>query len=309
MQIESLKIFCDVVRLRSFSRSAEENGVTQSTASQTVQSLEERLGVPLIDRSRRPWALTDEGKIFFDGCRDLLDRYTELENRVRGAQEPMNGTVRVGSIYSAGLRHMNYFAQKFSELHPRSAVHLEYLHPERVYEAVAREELDLGIVSFPQARRDITALPWKQEPMVLACDSAHRLARQKEVSPAQLSGEKFVAFDRGLGIRSEIDKFLRKHGVDVEITLEFDNIEAIKRAVEIGSGVALLPRPTLDREVSEKTLAAVPLSVRGFVRPLAIIHRRGKKFGTSVRRFIELLQDEKDTEVPEVPPSLPAASR
>jgi DNA-binding transcriptional LysR family regulator len=305
MHIGSLKLFCDVVRLHSFSRCAEENGVTQSAASQAVHSLEEHLGVSLIDRSQRPWELTSEGKIFYEGARDVVERYAELESQVKSLHEEVSSVVRVGSIYSAGLRHMNYFAQKFSELYPKATVHLDYLHPERVYEAAANEEVDLGIVSFPRAHRDIAVIPWKQEPMVLACHPGHKLAKIREVSPAQLNGEKFVAFERGLGIRSEVDRFLKKHEADVDVALEFDNIESIKRAVEIGSGVALLPRTTLDREVAEKTLAAVPLAGE-FSRPLAIIHRRGRKFGANVKRFIELLQDERDTEVPEVPLALPA---
>lgn len=306
MQIESLKIFCDVARLRSFSLCAEENRVSQSAASQAVQGLEERLGVSLIDRSLRPWKLTAEGKIFYEGCRGLLESYQELEGRVRKLHEEAASTVRVGSIYSAGLRHMNYYIKKFSELHPRAQVHLEYLHPERVYDEVAEEKMDLGIVSFPQARRDIAVIPWKREPMALACAPGHRLARAKEVSPSQLEGERFVGFERGLGIRAEVDAFLKKHGVEVKVELEFDNIESIKRAVEIGSGVSLLPRPTMDREAAAGTLKAVPLSVKNFVRPLAIIHRRGRKLALNVERFVELLQDEKEAALPPAP--VPAAA-
>jgi DNA-binding transcriptional LysR family regulator len=301
MQIESLKIFCDVARLHSFSLCAEENHVSQSAASQTVHSLEERLGVTLIDRSLRPWKLTAEGKLFYEGCRELLESYQKLEDRVRKSHEEAASTVRVASIYSVGLRHMNYYVQKFSELHPRAHVHLEYLHPERVYEEVAEEKMDIGIVSFPQHRRDIGVIAWKREPMVLACAPGHRLARAKEVTPGQLKGERFVGFDRGLGIRAEVDGFLKKHGVEVDVELEFDNIESIKRAVEIDSGVSLLPRPTMDREVAAGTLKAVPLSVKSFVRPLAIIHRRGRKLSLNAERFIELLQDEKGAELPPEP--------
>jgi len=297
VQIEVLKLFCDVVRFHSFSRSAEENNITQSNASQAVQNLEERLGVKLIDRSLRPWKLTNEGKTFYEGCRTLVDRYYELEREVKNSHDETTSIVRVASIYSVGLRHMRYYVQKFSELHPKAHVALEYLHPERIYESVAQDQIDLGILSFPQPRRDIAVIPWKFEPMALACAPEHRLAHSREVDPSHLAGEKFVAFDRGLGIRSEIDRYLKQHGVEVQVTLEFDNIEFIKQAVEIGSGIALLPRPSLDREVAAGTLTAVPLSTKNLVRPLGIIHRRGKIFTPNVTRFVELLQNEKEPEL------------
>jgi DNA-binding transcriptional LysR family regulator len=294
MQIEALKIFCDVAKYRSFSRCAEAHGISQSAASQAVHGLEETLGVALIDRSQRPWQLTEEGRIFSDGCRDLLRQYAELEEKVKGSRAATEAEVRVSSIYSAGLRHMRHYVERFAELEPGVKVHLEYQHPDEVYESVLGGQADLGVVSFPQARRELTVIPWKSEPMALVCPPDHPLAQLREVSPAQLGGQNFVNFDRGLGIRQEIDRFLKKHGVEVTETLEFDNIEAIKRAVEIGSGLAILPRPTLDSESEAGTLVAVPFKGAGFSRPLAIVHRRGKRFGPAVERFIDLMRRERD---------------
>jgi DNA-binding transcriptional LysR family regulator len=294
MQIEALKIFCDVARLRSFSRSAEENNVTQSTASQTVQNLEERLGVPLVDRSQRPWELTLQGRFFYEGCRDLLDRYSALEREVKALRDGAGPEVRVAAIYSVGLRPMNQHVRTFSNLCPGVRVHLEYQHPERVYESVLGDRADLGIVSFPRAGRELAVIPWKAEPMVLACAPNHRLAGRGSVSPADLSGERFVGFDQGLAIRAEVDRFLRRNKAAVDVVLEFDNIEAIKQAVEIDSGVSILPRPTLDREVQSGALAAVPFRNVHFARPLGIIHRRGRKLTAAVSRFIDLLQKDKE---------------
>ena len=99
-----------------------------------------------------------------------------------------------------------------------------------------------------------------------------------------------MAFQSGLKIREEIDRVLAEHEVDVEIALEFDNIETIKRAIEIGTAVSLLPEPTIAREVSEGTLAAVPLADRSLVRPLGIIHRRDRKLSDTAERLIKMLQ-------------------
>jgi len=289
MQIESLKLFCDAVRFRSFSKAAEESGVTQSTASQAVHGLEERLGVTLIDRSQRPWQLTNEGNVFHEGCRQIVDRYFELESQVRSLKAKTRPVVRVASIYSVGLRHMTHYVQRFAELHPGVDVHLDYLRPDRVYESLRADGADLGIVSFPQGDRDIAVIPWRMEPMALACPPDHPLAKAREVKIPRLTGEKFISFDKDLTIRAAIDRYLKRNGAQVETALEFDNIEAIKQAVEIGTGVSILPRPTLDKEVRGGSLAAVQLSP-GFSRPLGILQRRGKKFNPHVAQFVELLK-------------------
>jgi DNA-binding transcriptional LysR family regulator len=290
MQIDTLKIYCDVVRLRSFSRGAEANGVLQAAASLTVQRLEKHLGVTLIDRSCRPWKPTREGQIFYDGCREVLERYTELESEVRGRQVDTDTVVRVAAIYSANLREMSQCVRRFNELRPRARVELEYLHPSRVYERVLNDEVELGILSFPQERRDLTVIPWRNETMVLACHPQHPLAWRKKIAVKQLAGEPFVGFDTDLVIRKKIDSFLREHDVNVKVVLTFDNVEAVKRAVEVGSGVAILPLPTLEHELQSQTLAAVPFSPQEFVRPLGIVYRHGRRLYPNTRAFIELLQ-------------------
>ena len=291
MQIDTLKVYCDVVRLRSFSRGAEANNVLQATASLTVQRLEKHLGVNLIDRSCRPWKLTREGRIFYDGCRRMLDDYHALESEVRGGQVDTHAVVRVAAIYSVNLHAMSRCVRQFNELWPQAHVELEYLHPARVWERVLHDEVDVGIISFPQHRRDLTLIPWRGEPMVMACHPEHRLARRSKIAVRELAGEPFVGFDPDLVIRKRIDAFLREHGVEARVTLTFDNIEAVKRAVEAGTGVAILPRPTLEHELQAGTLAAVPLAGLNFVRPLGIIYRRGRRLAPTTESFIALLQD------------------
>jgi DNA-binding transcriptional LysR family regulator len=291
MQLESLKIFCDVVRWASFSRGALENGISQSSASQVVHQLEVRLGVKLIDRSKRPLVPTTHGKVFYDGCKDLVGRYLEVENRVKALEDDRNlaGTVRVASIYSVGLHHMSRYVERFREMYPEVVVRLEYLHPTRVIESVIGGDAELGLVSFPKKWPELTAIPWREEEMVLAVHPSHQFANLEEVSAEQLDGETFVGFETELPIRRAVDRFLRKHGVHVRVALEFDNIETIKRAVEVPSGVAILPAPTLMGEVKAGTLRCVRFRDRRPTRPLAIIHRRSEQLGLAASRFLELL--------------------
>jgi DNA-binding transcriptional LysR family regulator len=290
MHIRFLRIFCDIVDLASFSRAAEANGVSQSNASQVVHQLEERLGVQLIDRSKRPFVITPEGQRFLEGCRVIVQRYDDLEREVRSLHEAVVSRLTVASIYSVGLAHMSRFLREFLAANPKADVRLEYLHPHRVYEAVDSGQADLGLVSYPEESDSLAAIAWRTEPMVLVCHPGHALAGHTSVALTDLRGEPMVAFQAGLKIREEIDRALADEDVTVDVALEFDNIETMKRAIEIGAGVSLLPAPTVEREVGDGTLAKVPLDDPTLVRPLGIIHRRDRKLSDTAERFIKLLQ-------------------
>jgi len=290
MHIRWLKILCDVVDHGSFSHAAELNGVSQSNASQVVHQLEERLGVQLIDRSKRPFVLTPEGHKFHEGARVIVQRYDDLEREVRSLHQAVVARLTVASIYSVGLAHMSRYLREFLAANPQADIRLEYLHPHRVYDAVDSGQADLGLISYPEESKSLAAIPWRTEPMVLVCHPEHPLAGKPSIALKELHGEAVVAFQTGLAIRDEIDRVLALDDVTVKVALEFDNIETIKRAVEIGSGVSLLPEPTVERELSAGTLVKVQLTGRPLVRPLGIIHRRDRELSDTARRFVQLLQ-------------------
>ncbi len=290
MNLETLQLYCDVVRLRSFSRGASANEVSQSAASQAIQQLEADLDVNLLDRTKRPFTVTPEGRVFYDACRDLLDRYEQAKARISSARTRLDGTVRVAAIYSVGLHDVSRHLQVFMSAHPQAKVRLECLHPQKVVEAVVNDEADIGIMSYPPAMRSLTVIPWRSEKMVLVCHPHHRLARKQLVMPADLNGEKFVAFDPDLGIRKAIDRSLKQRNAKVNVVMEFDNIETIKQAIAIDAGVSILPRPTVLKEVGIGSLAAVPLAIPDLVRPVGIIYRKQKRLSPTITRFIESLR-------------------
>lgn len=290
MHTRWLKIYCDVVDHGSFSHAAELNGVSQSNASQVIHQLEERLGVQLIDRSKRPFVLTPEGHRFHEGARVIVQRYEDLEREVRSLHEAVVARLTVASIYSVGLAHMSRYLREFLAANPQADIRLEYLHPHRVYEAVDNGQADLGLISYPEESKSLVAIPWRTEPMVLICHPEHPLAGKPSIALRELYGEAIVAFQAGLAVREEIDRVLALNDVAVKVALEFDNIETIKRAVEIGSGISLLPEPTVEREVTSGTLSKVQLTGRPLVRPLGIIHRRDRELSDTARRFVQLLQ-------------------
>jgi len=290
MNLETFQLYCDVVRLRSFSEGASANEVSQSAASQAIQQLEAELDVHLLDRGKRPFGVTREGRIFYEACRELLDRFEQVKARIASAKTRLDGTVRVAAIYSVGLHDVSRHLQTFMSEHPQAKVLLECLHPQKVVEAVISDEADIGIMSYPPAVRSLTVIPWRSEKMVLVCDRDHRLAKRRAVSPEDLNGEKFVAFDADLGIRKAIDRSLKQRNVKVNVVMEFDNIETIKQAIAIGAGVSILPKPTVLKEAEIGSLAAVPLAIPDLVRPVGIIYRKQKRLSPTVSRFIESLR-------------------
>ncbi len=291
MHLETIRLYCDVVRLRSFSRGAEQNFISQSAASQAVQQLERELGVRLVDRTKRPFAITAEGQSFYDACRSMLEAWEKAKAQVAAVKAQVDGAVRVAAIYSVGLHDMSHHLQRFMSRYPNARVQLECLHPHKVVEAVLSGEADLGIMSYPPVNRALSVIPLRSEPMTFVCHPSHRLAKRRLVRPEDLNGEPFVAFDPELTIRKAIDRALRQRNVKVNIVMAFDNIETIKQAIKISAGVSLLPRHTVEKETSIRTLAAVPFDVPDLVRPVGIIHRRRRQLTPTVSRFIELLQE------------------
>ena len=294
MHVKSLKVFCDVVGQRSFSRAADENGISQSGASQVVHQLEERLGVKLIDRSKRPLVPTAEGELYYQGCRQLVQRYYALEEDVRTFHKDLAGQVTIASIYSVGLSHMNACVQEFLGRHPKANVRLQYHHPDTVVQLVETDQVDIGLVSYPKTSKTIKADMWRAEPMVVVCAPTCELAARESIWLDELDGRRMVGFDTRLQIRRELDFALATAGAEVQVVMEFDNIETIKRAIEIDAGVGLLPIHTVTREVEAKSLVAIPLAGPSLSRPLGIITRQGKELGKTARRFIQLLHEKAD---------------
>jgi DNA-binding transcriptional LysR family regulator len=291
MNIETIRVFCDVALHQSFSRGAAANEVSQSAATQSVHRMEKHFGVQLVDRNKRPFVLTPEGQACYEGFREVLDSYDAVETRVRSLRKEITGTVRVAAIYSVGLHDMSRCMQEFMRRYPAAKAQLEYLRPNKVLDAVLTSEVDLGVISYPTAMADLSVIPLRSEKMVLVCSPTHRLGVNEAVTLEQLQGEDFVAFDRDLSIRREIDRYLRQRSVSIRVVMEFDNIETIKQAVEIGAGISILPQPTVERDSESGRLRMVRLIASQLLRPIGIIHKRRKVFSPTAARFVELLRE------------------
>ena len=292
MNLQALEVFCEVVRRQSFSRGAATFGISQSAASQLVAHLEDELGFQLLDRRHRPPKATREGAQYYEGCQQLLYEHRALLDEIRRQQKALADTVRVASIYSAGLHTLSRYIQRFMSRYAGATVRLEYLHPIKVHSVVLDDEVDLGVTSYPRPNRQLCVIPWVEEKMVLACPPGHRLAALKTMRLAELQGELFVAFDRELKIRREIDRTLRAHHAVVKIVSEFDNIETIKQALEISQAVSILPRPSIEREVQRGTLSEIIIEDTDLRRPVGIIYKRRKNLTPTAKQFISSLVEE-----------------
>ena len=290
MQIETLKAFCDLVETRSFTRAAELNFVSQSAVSQQLRGLERRFEKRLVERGAglgvEP---TAAGKLLYAEGKAILARLRALEERLREPTGAMSGTVRVATVYSVGLHALPPHVKQFLHEHPQVQIQVEYSRTDRVVEACLAGNIDLGIVAFPKPRPKLEVIPLRDEELVLVVSPEHRLARRHQTPIGALRGEAFVAFDRSVPTRRYIDRALRRHDAQVRITTEFDNIETIKRSVEAGLGVSIVPEATVRNEVRAGTLVALVLTGERLTRPVGIIHRRRRELSVPARAFAELL--------------------
>jgi LysR family transcriptional regulator, transcriptional activator of the cysJI operon len=292
MQIETLKIFCDLVETQSFSQAAERNFVTQSAVSQQVRGLEEKFKRRLLERvrGRREVRVTDAGKSFYEESRVVLAAYRSLQERMRGLDGTISGTVRVATVYSIGLHELPAVVRSFMALYPQARIDLEYSRTTRIVRDVLSGAIELGVVAYPEKRRGLTVTNLPGDRLVLICPPSHPLAARKKVRAAELSGHDFVLFERDIPTRRATDRIFKAHGVTVHRVAEFDNIETIKRAVEVGFGLGIVPRPSVLDEQRSGQLVVVALAEPEWTRTVGIIHRSDRTLGVAAQKFIELLK-------------------
>lgn len=289
MNLHALKVFCEVVRLQSFSRGGAACGISQSAASQIIRHLEDELEMQLIERKVRPPRPTPEGEIYYRGGQELLHRHELVLDEMRRLRHQVAGEFSIASIYSVGLHTLTRYTRRFQAENPGTEIRLEYLHPDAVYSAVLNDEADIGVASYPRLGRGLIVIPWLEEEMVLVCNPDHALARKEQVRPPDLEGQNFVNFVPDLPIRREIDRALRQLQVDVEPVGEFDNIDTIKQALELATSVSILPLPCIEREVTRGTLVGLRLENMNLRRPVGIIRKRKKRLTYPAMRFIDML--------------------
>lgn len=298
MQIESLKVFCDLAETESFTRAAQINDVTQSAVSQQISSLERTFKALLIERSKKRFRLTREGQVLYDHSKQVIQTYESLHNKLQEIKEIISGTIRLATIYSIGLHDLPPYLKKFLRSYPTVNVHVEYRRSNQVYEDVIGNTVDMGLVAYAIRDSKLEIAPLRKDPLVLITHPQHPLAKSKSIRLKALSGSKFIGFEPDIPTRKALDRILKDHSVHVEHVMEFDNIETVKRAVEIDAGVAIVPQGTVLQEVQKQTLAQVTFEDGEFYRPLSAIYKKNKVLSPAMKQFIAILKEKNISQEP-----------
>ena len=289
MQVDNFKIFADLVETKSFSKAAKLNGITQSAVSQQARAMERHFKTLLVDRSQKQFQLTREGLRVYEAAKEVLHQYEKLLSELQEMKKVISGTIRISTIYSIGLHELPPYIKKFLHEYPLVNVRVEYRRSNLVYEDILHNSVDFGLIAFPVKMRQIEMIPFRNDHLVLITHPSHELAKAEEVPLQALAGHKFIGFDPDIPTRKAVDQIFRENRIEIEPVMEFDNIETVKRAVEIDAGVAVVPLATVLQEVKQGTLVAVHFKGKEFTRPLAILHRKGRVLTPAMKKFIETL--------------------
>jgi len=289
MHIENFKIFSDLVESQSFSRAAKLNGVTQSAVSQQLRAMEKHFAVLIVDRSQKQFRLTREGQKLYDSAKEILHRYDKLVSDLQEMKKVISGTIHISTIYSIGLHELPPYITRFLKDYPSVNVRVEYRRSNLVYEDILHNSVDLGLIAFPTKMRQLEIIPFLEDQLVMICNPDHHLAKKKTVEIHDLAEEKFIGFDQDIPTRKATDQMFRDSKIDLEPVMEFDNIETVKRAVEINAGISIVPSATVKQEMKQGLLKAITIKGSEVTRPLAIIHRKGRVLTPAMKKFITTL--------------------
>jgi len=289
MQLNNFKIYVDLVETKSFSKSAKLSGVTQSAVSQQTRAMERHFKTLLIDRSLKQFQLTREGQCVYESAKDLLHIREHLLAELDEMKKVIGGTIRISTIYSIGLHELPPFMRRYLHDFPGVNVRVEYRRSNLVYEDILNNSVDFGLVAYPVKHRQVETLPFRCDHLVLITHPQHALAKRAEIEIQELAGQKFIGFDPDIPTRKAVDIIFREHKLEIEPVMEFDNIETVKRAVEIDHGISIVPLATVIQEQRLGTLAVLAFKGKSFTRPLAILYRKGRVLTPAMKKFIVTL--------------------
>jgi DNA-binding transcriptional LysR family regulator len=288
IHLDLLNVFSDLARERSFTKAAERNHLTPGAVTQQIAFLERHIGKKLVERNKKGCALTEEGQIFLEACGGISKIYLDALEKIRHPGET-SGIVRVAAIYSIGLYRLPGYIRSFLRRHGRVDLRIDYVGAKEIYAGVLGDVYDLGILADPWPHPSIEIMQFAEERLAFVCSPEDALGKARIVHFRDLRGRKFIAFKSGIPTRGIVDSLLRKYGGWVDVVHEFDNIETLKRMVEIGAGVSILPENAVSQEVKNKTLCRIPLAKGPFFRPIGIVHKRKRNLSRATQEFIRWL--------------------
>jgi DNA-binding transcriptional LysR family regulator len=289
MHVENFKIFSDLVESESFSRSAKLNGITQSAVSQQLRAMEKHFSILIVDRSQKQFRLTREGRKLYESAKEILYLYDKLNSELQEMKKVISGTIHISTVYSIGLHELPPYVKAFMTKYPEVNIRVEYRRANMVYEDILSNSIDIGLVAYPQKHKQLEELPFHDDILVLVVSPEHELAGRKCIDIKDLAGQKLIGFEPDIPTRKATDLIFREAGIESDPVMEFDNVETVKRAVEINAGIAILPQTTVTREEAQGLLKVIRFKNKIYKRPLALIHRKGRVLTPAMKKLIELL--------------------
>ncbi|HJM69577.1 MAG TPA: LysR family transcriptional regulator [Candidatus Marinimicrobia bacterium] len=289
LYIDIFKVFCDVAETKSFSKAAEINYITQSAVSQQLAFIERLFNKKLINRGKGAFSLTQEGQIFLNGCKKILKIYQSTLDQIQHDIGELPQTINIETVYSLGFYHLPPLVKSFMNRYNNINLHIEYNRSDRIYADVIQGVCDFGIIAYPWQHPLINVQYGQEEVLVFVCSPKSKYTLRKTVSLKNLHEQDFIGFIKEIPTRNYIDDILKDHDVMVHIADEYDNVETLKRSVELGVGVSILPLNTIEKEIRKKTLVSLPIKEGPFYRTTGIITRKDRpqsKAGQEVIKWI-----------------------
>lgn len=287
MRTEDLKIFIDLFNTGSFSKCAEKNFLTQPAVSQKIKHIEDEIKTPLIIRKKKNIKLTPAGKIFYEKSKKIIDEFKLMASEIKSLAGTVHGTLKVASIYSVGLYELNENIKNFIKKYPSVNLDIEFSQSSKIYEDILNENIDLGFIAYPERHHGIEIIPFKKEELVLVVHPKNKLSGNTVLELKEIGNLPFIGFAQGVPTGDAIKEILKKHNIDVRIKMEFDNIELIKRAIEINQGVSILPSITVEHEANHNLLRPINFKGLKLIRPLGIILKKNRLLSLAAKKFID----------------------
>jgi DNA-binding transcriptional LysR family regulator len=290
MDLFQLETFLAVADEGSFSRAARKLYRTQPAVSQTVHKLEKELGEPLFDRSSREGILTDAGKVLREYAEKLLNMRNEAQRSLQDLRQLTQGKLSIAANEFTTL-YLLPMLDEFRRLYPMVHVSVARSLASRVADELLNHSVELGILTFRPVDPALRSVVVYKDELTLVAPPQHPLAGSKEVRIKQLGAQYFVAHDVPSPYRARVLETFRKRKVPLNMDVELPSIEAIKKFVIMGNGMALIPAICVETEVARGELVIVPVPEVAFERKIRLVYRKGASLSHAARAFLKVAQN------------------
>jgi DNA-binding transcriptional LysR family regulator len=291
MDFGQLEAFLQVASQRSFSRAAESLQLTQPSVTARIQSLERDLCEPLFERNGRGVTLTEAGSAFLPHAQRVLKALHDGRDAIHSLQELQLGLLRLGAAPTITTYVLPGLLKEFRLRYPQLEVSVHTEHSDQIAQMVLTDQVQVGLersISHP----DVVNVPLYDDEVVLVASANHPFAESGTSTIEEVSKQPLIMFNRGSGYYALVDNALRQAGVLVSPTMELDNMEATKKMVEEGLGIAMLPSVAIEREVRAGELRQIRVpGLQMPTRQIAMIYRRGRPLNRAAEAFVKLLEE------------------